>query len=218
MECGRVYTPCCIMILRILIVFYLTGDRCREDRRWLGKGNQRHCVQFHPNCERQTNAKALGRQVKSEARTTPLMWHISYWYLHVSFCYLSQWLIDKTFIKIQINMTYTNCTQRYLPIYIKVIFEHKALGHFSKLYQLGPNFYNKQCYFTVFALSQEINFLRCHNITLWHLLPLSDWLKVLWMTKFHQINMTFRAGMINDLSYRYVSPYLLCFLHDYFTS
>ena len=84
-----------------LIVFYLTGDKCRKDRRWLSKGNHRHCVQFHSNCERQTNDKALGRHVKSEARITTLMWHISYWYLHVSICYLSQWLIDKTLIKIQ---------------------------------------------------------------------------------------------------------------------
>ena len=36
-------------------------------------------------------------------------------------------------------MTYTNCTQRYLPIYIKVIFEQKALNHLPKLYQIGAN-------------------------------------------------------------------------------
>ena len=45
---------------------------------------------------------------------------------------------------------------------------------------------------------------------------LSDRLKVPWLTKF-QINMTYGSGTIPDLSYRYVSPYLLCFWHEYFT-
>ena len=66
-------------------------------------------------------------------------------------------------------MTYTNCTQQHLPIYIKVIFEQKALGHLPKLYQLGANFITSRVILRFFSLSQEINLQRYQNITLWQM-------------------------------------------------
>ena len=123
-----------IMIVTILLMFCLTGDRCWEDRRWVGKGNQRHCVQFHSNCERQSNAKALGRQVKSEARNTTLMWNIDI-YMYLSATSLSDWLKVLWLIKFQIVMTYRAGTMHVL----------------SYLYVL-PYLYDGMMCFTIFIL------------------------------------------------------------------